>query len=116
MALPSSVPAVNITVDIGTDFTKVYTVKNSDGSAFNLTNYTAVSKLKKFPDSSTVAASFASSITSANSGQITVSIASTLTANLDPGRYYYDIVVTSGIGTISKVYTGMALLNPSISV
>lgn len=116
MPLPSSVPAVNITVDIGTDFSKIYTVKNSDGSAFNLTNYTATSKLKKYPDSDTVSASFASSITSPSSGQITVSIANTVTENLDPGRYYYDIIVTSGIGTVSKVYTGMALLNSSVSV
>jgi hypothetical protein len=45
-----AVPAVNITIEQGTDYTQDFIVKNSDQSVLNLTGYTSLAKIRKFSD------------------------------------------------------------------
>lgn len=107
-------PSVNITIEKGTYFENTFTINNSDGTPLNLTGYSAVAKIKKYPSSPT-SHSFSVSITAAT-GKIQVSMADTTTAILTEGRNYYDVIITSGGGTKSRVIEGMALVTPSISV
>jgi len=109
-----TVPSVNITIEKGTYFENTFTINNSDGTPLNLTGYSAVAKIKKYPSSPT-SHPFSITIT-ANTGKIQVSMGHTTTASLSEGRNYYDIVITSGGGTKSRVIEGMALVTPSISV
>ena len=110
-----AVPEVNITIEQGTDYTQDFIIKNSDQSILNLTGYTSLAKIKKFPDA-TVSASFGVGITS-SLGKITISMANTVTSSLDAGRHYYDIVIVStATSSITKVFTGMALVNSSVTV
>jgi hypothetical protein len=110
-----AIPVVNITIEQGTDIENSYSVSNPDGSPLDLTGYTATAKLIKFPGSSTSLTSFNVGIVS-STGQVVTSIANTITSQLDPGRYYYDVIVTSGAdGKKTKIITGMALVRPSAS-
>ena len=44
-------------------------------------------------------------------------MANTVTSSLDAGRQYYDIVIVStATSAITKVFTGMALVNASVTV
>lgn len=106
--------SVNITIEQGTDFDTTFTVNNPDGTPIPLSNYTAASKLKKYPASST-STSFSTSIT-ASKGQVTISMGNTTTAALTPGRHYYDVTITSPGGSKTRVVEGMALVTPSVSV
>ena len=106
-----AVPAVNIVVEKGTDYEEVFTVNNPDGSPLNLTGYTGASKIRKFPESST-STSFNVGIVS-TAGQVVVSLANTVSLSLNPGRYYYDVIITSSSGKKTKVVDGMVLVNPS---
>jgi hypothetical protein len=113
-----AIPVVNITIEQGTDIENSYSVSNPDGSPLDLTGYSATAKLIKFPGSTTTS----SSITSFNvgivssTGQVVTSIANTITSQLEPGRYYYDVIVTSvGDAKKTKIVTGMALVRPSAS-
>lgn len=108
-----AVPAVNIAIEQGTDFSTTFTITNSDETVYNLSSSSAVSTLKKFP-SSTTSYSFSTTITVAT-GQITVSMANSITSQISPGRYYYDVVVTNNTGLKSRVIEGMALVTASIS-
>jgi hypothetical protein len=109
-----AVPAVNITIEQGTDFENVYTVTNPDGTPLDLTGYTSSAKIKKFPSSTTSSSFSVGIVTSA--GQVVVSMAHTVTNALSPGRYYYDVIITSGsTGKISRIIEGMALITPSVS-
>jgi len=109
-----AVPSVNITIEKGTDHASSFTITNADGTAYNLTNQSAVAKLKKFP-SSTTSYSFSSSLIVAT-GKLTISMGNTVTNTLDPGRYYYDIVLTnSSTSKKTRVIEGMALVTPSVS-
>ena len=42
-----AVPAVNIEIEQGADFTSTFTITNSDGSVFNMSSASAVAKAKK---------------------------------------------------------------------
>ena len=44
-----AVPAVNIEIEQGADFTSTFTITNSDGSVFNMSSASAVAKAKKHP-------------------------------------------------------------------
>jgi len=108
-----AVPAVNITIEQGTDFSNVFTVTNPDGSPLDLTGYTSSAKIKKFP-SSTVSTPFTVGIVSA-AGQVVVSMAHTVSNALTPGRYYYDVITIASGGNISRIIEGMALVTPSVT-
>jgi hypothetical protein len=109
-----AVPAVNIVVEQGTDYEEVFTVNNPDGSPLDLTGHSGVAKIRKFPDS-TSSTSFNVGIVS-TAGQVVVSLANTVTANLKSGRYYYDVIIISPQSKKTKVVDGMVLVNPSESI
>ncbi len=109
-----AVPAVNITIEKGADHASTFTITNADGTAYDLNNQSAVAKLKKFP-ASTTSYSFSASLIVAT-GKVTISMGNTVTNALDPGRYYYDIVLTNNsTSKKTRVIEGMALVTPSVS-
>ena len=110
-----AVPAVNLSIDKGTDFEATFNVTNSDGSVFSLTNYSATSKIRKHP-TATESKSFSTTVTVAT-GEIKISMEPTVTADLDEGRNYYDVIITqSGTGKIVKVFEGMAFVSNTVSL
>jgi hypothetical protein len=110
-----AIPSVNITIEKGVNFENTFTINDSDGVPFNLTNYSAIAKIKKYP-SSPISNSF-SILINAPVGQIQLSMGSSITAQLSEGRNYYDIVIVStGYGTKTKVIEGSAIVTPSISL
>ena len=109
----SAVPTVNISIDGGTNFTATYTIASPSGAVLDLTGYTATSKVRKYPTSPS-SESFAVGIAS-DTGKITISMASTVTATLSEGRNYYDIIITSPASVTSKVIQGMVMVNPTVS-
>lgn len=109
-----AVAAVNIVIEKGTDYQEVFTVNNPDGSPLNLTGYTGVAKIRKFPESAT-STPFTVGIVSA-AGQVVLSLSNTVTDDLKTGRHYYDIIITSTEGKKTKVVDGMVLVNASESI
>lgn len=105
--------SVNLTIEQGTDFTSTFTIKNPDGTVLPLTGYSAVAKLGKHP-SATSTTSFSTSIT-ASTGKVTLTMGNAVTANLDPGRYYYDCVIESGGGNKTRVIEGMVLVTAGLA-
>ena len=70
----------------------------ADGAAVNLTGATVTSKLRRHYDS-TASTSFTVTVTNAAAGELTLSLADTATAVIDPGTYYYDVQVVAGSTT-----------------
>jgi hypothetical protein len=54
------------------------------------------------------------SITGAT-GEVTISMASSITQTLKPGRYYYDVYLTSSSDVVSRMVEGQALVTAGIS-
>ena len=110
-----TVPAVNIIIEKGTDFEATYNVTNNDSSVYSLTNQTATAKIRKHPTATSVK-SFQTSITTAT-GEIKISMGSTVTADLTAGRNYYDVILThTTTGKVIKIFEGTALVHETVSV
>tara|TARA_B100001778_G_C18425308_1_gene555204 strand:+ start:19 stop:405 length:387 start_codon:yes stop_codon:yes gene_type:complete len=110
---------VNLTIYEGADFKSTFQVKNENKSAFDLTGYTVVGRLKKSVSigaSSGGITSFTSGITSAAAGQFSLSLTDTVTASLNPGRYFFDINAVSSASTVFKMVTGNVLVEGGLSI
>ena len=46
---------------------------------------------------------------------MTISLTDTQTNSIDSGRYVYDLIVTSGSGTITRVIEGQAIITPNVT-
>ncbi len=104
---------VNIIIGQGVDFSEVFTSTEADGTTSNLSGYTGASKIKKHPES-TSSQSFFLTITGLT-GEVTISMTSAQTLQLKPGRYYYDVVLTSPSGSVSRMVEGQALVTAGIT-
>ena len=110
-----AVPAVNIVIEKGTDFEATYNVTNADNSVYALSNQSASAKIRKHP-TATTSKSFQTSITTAT-GDIKISMGSTVTAELTAGRNYYDVILThSTTGKVTKVFEGTAIVHDTVSI
>ena len=105
---------LNIQINKGTDFEKNLELKNADKTPFDLSGYTGVSRVRKFPEAK-VSHSFTVGITS-STGVISLAMTVGVTTAITDGRNYYDVVVTSGLGTVSKVFEGNVMAFPTVSV
>lgn len=103
-----------LTVEQGASYSTTVTVNGSNGSPTNLTNYTAAAQLRKSYYSST-ATDFTVSISNAAGGEITMTLTSANTANLTPGRYVYDLLITSPTAVKTRVVEGIATILPSVT-
>ena len=106
-------PQVNIVIPQGADFSEVFESQETDGTSTNLDNFTAVSSLKKHPGAG-IGYSFTVGVTS-TSGEVSIAMTSGVTVQLKPGRYYYDVYLTSPSGGVSRMVGGMAEVTPGIS-
>jgi hypothetical protein len=87
-------------------FSTTVNVEDSQGGAVNLAGYSAASQIRK-SYYSTSANNFTATITGTANGEITLSMTAANTANLTPGRYLYDLVITSPEGTKTRVVEGI---------
>ena len=75
-------------------FSTTVNVEDTAGVAINLYGYTAASQIRKSYYSSS-ANNFLATVTGIANGEITLSMTAANTANLSPGRYLYDLVITA---------------------
>lgn len=96
----------------GADFNTSIALDDVSGEAFNLVNYSATSQMRKSYYSSNAAATF--SVSTGNDpsqGIITMSLNSANTSNIYPGRYVYDVYVSSGNARV-RVLEGIINVTP----
>ncbi len=105
----------NIVINAGTDFSQTFSLENSTSNAeLDLTNYSVNSQLRKHYGSSSSTV-FNAQVSDALLGEVTISLGSTITANLKSGRYVYDVVITNNSGTKTRVIEGMALVREGVT-
>ena len=87
----------NMTIQRRSDHSVDVTLKDSGGSAVNLTGYTLASQVWN-PDRTTKAADATVSVTGASGGTFTWSVTDTQTALLTLDEYKYDVLLTNPSG------------------
>jgi|TARA_R100001460_G_scaffold19662_3_gene40778 hypothetical protein len=110
---------VNLTILEGADFRSTFKVNKENKSAFDLSGYAVHGKLKKsvaIGSSSGGITTFTSGISSAAAGEFNISLTDTITKDLKPGRYYFDINVVSSASTVYKMVSGNVVVEGGLSV
>jgi hypothetical protein len=103
----------NLVVDQGANFTATIDVADANDTVFNLTGYNVAAQMRKNYTSST-AITFTASHTGVL-GKINLGLSANTTAAIEPGRYLYDVEITSSGGTITRVVEGIVTVTPGIT-
>ena len=105
----------NLQIDTGVNFQHGFSLGDNDtGTYLNLNNYTVSSQMRKWLVV-LVAVSFASTVTDAEQGQLQISLGSTETTDIKPGRYMYDVLLEDAGGFKYKVVEGMVLVRAGVT-
>ena len=107
-----AVQAENFTIQQGETFTKDFVLKNADNSLVGISSYTSTAFLAKYAGDSTTYP-FTVGLTTSTS-TIRISMASTTTATLDAGRYYYNVFTVDASSVKQKQREGNVLVNASV--
>lgn len=105
----------NIVIDQGTDFSAIIDVSDAENEVYNLTGFSVAAQMRRNYASST-ATTFSASHNGVG-GQISLTLDKSVTSDLDPGRYLYDVEITSngGSGSTVRVVEGVATVTPGIT-
>lgn len=105
----------NIVIDQGTDFSTSITVTDDAGDPVDLTGYTASGQVRKHYTSNTSYDFTMSFDTPRSSGVLTFSMPRSVTEAIEAGRYVYDVEITSGANTRSRLVEGIVTVTPEVT-
>ena len=107
----------NLTIDQGATFSSDVTVKDSNANAFDLTGYSASAKMAKGYQSTKTRTPITCTISAdATTGVITLSLTADETANLEEGRYVYDLeILQTSSSTVTRVIEGIITVRPQVT-
>lgn len=108
----AAVIAENFTIQQGEDFSRDFILTNPDKSLIGISSYTANAYMAKYAGDATTYP-FTVGITTSTS-TIKISMASTVTAALDAGRYYYNMFTVDGSSKKVKQREGNIIVNASV--
>ena len=103
-----------LTLEQYANFSTSINVDDSSGNAINLFGYTAASQIRK-SYYSTTATNFTAAVTGVANGELTISMTAANTANMTPGRYLYDVVITSPTSIETRVVEGIVVILPGVT-
>jgi hypothetical protein len=113
----SAATTVNLIINQKASFQVGFIVKQSNGTILNLTNYSVAAKYKQnyqIPD--TDASAFGASIVNAVAGEISISLSSTETANLQSSKYVYDVAIINGADSFkTRIVEGKITVSNGVS-
>jgi len=99
----------NITIDQGTSFSTVLELTNEADIAIDTSIYTARAYLRKHY----LSTSYIEFATDFTSNLLTLSLTPEQTANVDYGKYVFDVeLVDSSSNTVVRILEGIALITP----
>jgi hypothetical protein len=104
---------INLLIESGSTFSTTMTIDDDTGASFNLTGYTAACKIRKSYYSDFNVYTLTVSIDSPpTDGKITISATANQTSTFKPGRYVYDVELSSGSSVI-RILEGIADVRPN---
>lgn len=104
----------NLSINVGATFSQTFTLADATSdSVLDLTGYGHSAALRKH-FTATASTPFLTSVNDPTTGVITVSMGSSLTSTLTPGRYLYDLVLDLG-GNKTRAVEGTVLVRGGVT-
>lgn len=101
--------------DQGTDFYLNLTLTEDDGSSLDLANCVFAGALKHSEISQNVSANLIITVANSLLGMVNISMNAATTANLDYGRYLYDVRIKNASNVTIRILEGVFTVTPQIS-
>ena len=110
-----TVYVANIVINGGADFSQTYDLADQNtNSAKDLTGHSAASQMRKHAGATGVT-TVTTSIVNAAAGQVRIGLTTSQTADLKPGRYVYDLLLTAPDNSMTRIIEGMALVREGVT-
>lgn len=104
------------TIDQGTSYSNTITVFQSDGTTpLDLNGYTVASQIRKNFTSSSFHTITCTIVSPTTTGKINLTLTPAQTEAIKFGYYYYDVEITSGSGTVTRVIEGKMHIKPGVT-
>lgn len=104
----------NIYIDQGTDFAVDLDLFTDQGDDLPISSYTFTGDAKKVY-SSTKIFSFATRILPTDVNKLEISLSANTSANIEPGKYQYDIIMSSPSNSRTKILEGLVFVLPTMT-
>lgn len=101
----------NLTIDQGSTYSITVDLTTANGSSMDLAGYSGRAQMRKSATSSSYK-DFTVAV--ANTGSVTLSMTADYTANINAGRWLYDVEVVNG-STVTRVLEGIVTVTPEIT-
>lgn len=106
----------NLTIDQGSDFLQILTLKDSTGTVRNLTGFEARASMRPHFESTTSYDITCGVTNPGTAGKITLSLSSVQNRVIPAGTYVYDLeIFNSGTGSIERVINGKLTLTREVT-
>lgn len=103
----------NLIIDQGTTFNTSINLTDDNGEPLSLIGYSGAAQIRKHYTSSN-AVSFVVSVNS-SLGVVTLDLTANQTANMQAGRYVYDVELTDSGGVVSRIVEGIVTVSPNVT-
>jgi len=105
----------NLVIDQGSDFAINFTVKDN-GSAKDLTGYSARAQMRTSKTATSVAATFTCTISTPSTGTVTMALPNATSSALTAGTYVYDLeIFTANDATVTRLIQGSVDLTQEVT-
>lgn len=100
----------------GTTFVSQVTLQDNNGTFYDLTGFTVKSQARKSYYSANTVIEFDAEITDASNGQIQLAANSAVTANVNAGKYVYDVMIKeTSSNNVTRVLEGQIFVSPAVT-
>jgi len=103
----------NIVAEQGATFNFNFRVE-TDGTPWNLSDYTFAMQVRRSTASSTTLLNVTSA-TMTNLGRVSISVPATTMNTVSAGRWVYDIELTSSGGEVTRILEGRFIVTPQVT-
>ncbi len=94
-------------------FSNILTILDEEEELFDLSGFTPSAQLRKHYESNTAVSFSCTSNTEA--GTILMALSAEATANIETGRYVYDLILTADDDLVIRIAHGFVAVNPSVT-
>jgi hypothetical protein len=109
----------NATIDQGATWSVTVLYKNSDGTAINLTGFTAAMQVRQQYSSETAELTLSSPsngiVITGATGTVLITISAAQTRALEEGYYVYDVELTSPSALVTRLIQGQLTVAPEVT-
>lgn len=99
-------------MDQGAEFGVEYTIKDANGDVIDLSSFSGESQMRENYPSNT---SYDFTVNLFSNGILSISMNSATTANIEAGKYVYDVEITSSSNEVFRVVEGQVTVTPNVT-